>query len=351
MEASASVLPEPVPPPTFKKPVPMTPPLTAFDPGYLARKAALPGKVFRLKNGNALEYFEEGSTGDPVVACFAAGGFNVSSLWTKEPVPGVRMIWVNQFGHGRSSALAAPVVFAERIPEIVELLDALGVDKFYSLGHSCGGVYAMQLAAALPERVLGAAILSSPGCIFHPSVSKAERKKVDTGGGGSIDAKGCWGGFVRSMMAGLYYNPDKSKDYGFAGHACGGYACYKSKAAGGAPAAMASDHWFVTKLLDAELYGSNSKRGLLYEMQGVWSHAGWSYDIAAIKCPCFLYVERDGEVKESYVELNQRLIPGAELVVYEAHGHTSIAMEVAGIAAALVAGRSFAGDHSTGPQA
>ena len=135
MEAAASVLPEPVPPPTFKKPVPMTPPLTAFDPGYLARKAALPGKVFRLKNGNALEYFEEGSAGDPVVACFAAGGFNVSSLWTKEPVPGVRMLWVNQFGHGRSSALAAPVVFAERIPEIAELLDALGVDKFYSLGH------------------------------------------------------------------------------------------------------------------------------------------------------------------------------------------------------------------------
>ena len=94
MEAAASVLPEPVPPPTFKKPVPMTPPLTAFDPGFLARKAALPGKVFRLKNGNALEYFEEGSAGDPVVACFAAGGFNVSSLWTKEPVPGVRMLWV-----------------------------------------------------------------------------------------------------------------------------------------------------------------------------------------------------------------------------------------------------------------
>ena len=94
------VLPEPVPPPTFKKPVPMTPPLTAFDPGFLARKAALPGKVFRLKNGNALEYFEEGSAGDPAVACFAAGGFNVSSLWTKEPVPGVRMLWVNQFGHG-----------------------------------------------------------------------------------------------------------------------------------------------------------------------------------------------------------------------------------------------------------
>ena len=33
MEAVASVLPEPLPPPTFKKPVPMTPPLTAFDPG------------------------------------------------------------------------------------------------------------------------------------------------------------------------------------------------------------------------------------------------------------------------------------------------------------------------------
>ena len=81
----------------------------------------------------------------------------MSSLWTEAPVPGVRMLWVNQFGHGRSSPLVAPVVFAERVPEIVELLDALGVDKFYSLGHSCGGVQ--------PEGGRsGSAIRSSPHC-------------------------------------------------------------------------------------------------------------------------------------------------------------------------------------------
>ena len=34
---------------------------------------------------------------------------------------------------------------------------------------------------------------------------------------------------------------------------------------------MESDHWFVTKMLDAELYGSNTSKGNLFEMQGaVW---------------------------------------------------------------------------------
>ena len=54
---------------------------------------------------------------------------------------------------------------------------------------------------------------------------------------------------------------------------------------------MKSDHYFVSKMLDAELNGSNSYLGMRYEMQGVWSHQGWSYDVATIKCPTFIYGE------------------------------------------------------------
>ena len=43
--------------PTFNKPVPMNPPLTAFDPAYLKRKAELPEQIFKLKSGKQLAYF------------------------------------------------------------------------------------------------------------------------------------------------------------------------------------------------------------------------------------------------------------------------------------------------------
>ena len=35
----------------------------------------------------------------------------------------------------------------------------------------------------------------------------------------------------------------------------GGYSYYKGKATGRAPKAMESDHFFVSKFLDAELHG------------------------------------------------------------------------------------------------
>ena len=89
------------------------------------------------------------------------------------------------------------------------------------------------------------------------------------------------------MTVGVYYYPDKTKDFGFAGHSSGGYKYYKSKMTGGAPKAMESDHFFISKLLDAELNGANSYHASMYEFAGQF--AAWDYDCANIKCPCFIY--------------------------------------------------------------
>merc|ERR1711871_250530 len=134
------------------------------------------------------------------------------------------------------------------------------------------------------------------------------------------------------MMGGMFYYPDKSKDFGFAGD--GGYGYYIHKACGGCPTAMLSDHYFVSKMLDAQLHGSNTYNGMVNEMRGVFS--SWSYDITTIKCPTFVYGEIDGEVPTVMHEQTHKLIPGSELVLWQAHGHASIAMESGGIFAALV---------------
>ena len=53
--------PGPITGPKFKKDVPMTPPLTAFDPAYLSRKEACCEKIHTLQSGKQLSYFTEGS--------------------------------------------------------------------------------------------------------------------------------------------------------------------------------------------------------------------------------------------------------------------------------------------------
>ena len=140
------------------------------------------------------------------------------------------------------------------------------------------------------------------------------------------------------MMKGYYYYPDKTKDFGFAGHSAGGFAYYVSKQTGGAPPEIEKDHFFVTKLLDSELNGMNSRTGLLLEMQGLFSR--WPNDIAKIQCPCFLYIEQKGEVPMSHAERNQSLIPGSEVIIMKAHGHCSIMMEFEKIVGGLLENKS-----------
>jgi pimeloyl-ACP methyl ester carboxylesterase len=343
--------------PKFKKPVPMKPPLIDWDPVYLRRKAELPEKIFKLKSGKRLAYFTEGELNNlnKVVVCFPGAGFGKSCFTPREPIDGVYLICIDDMGHGNSSQIDKPVDFGESVAEVMELLDSLLGDKnFYVCGHSRGGVHAMQVAAhcsrqaknldaQTTNRVLGCAVISSPCDLWHPKLSKEERKKLDPGSAYLINQRGWRGGFVRRMLKGLYYYPDKTKDFGFKRHKAGGYAYYKGSETGGAPKCMESDHFFISRFLDGELHGANSEWALLLEFKGLFSHDGWFYDVGEITCPCFLYNETDskkGEVPFVMMERNRDQISQAggkaELVIWNDHGHCSILMEFENIVHNLI---------------
>ena len=163
--------------PVFKKNISkMSPPLTAFDPGYLQRKAAVSDQLFTLKNGKQLSFFTEGSVEDKAVVCLPSAGFGKSCFIPRETIPGVFLIAIDTMGHGNSSPIDKPINFEESVLEVQELLDGLNVNKFYLLGWSRGGVHAMQISAALPGRVLGCAVISSPCDLCHPGLSKKKPK-------------------------------------------------------------------------------------------------------------------------------------------------------------------------------
>ena len=104
---AAKVAPEEAPAAaiTFTKPVPTTPPLPAYDPAYLARKAEVGEKTFALKKpGRRLAYFTEGNPADPAVLCLHSLGQSKWEWLFPKPLPGVFLIAVDRQGHGASTA-------------------------------------------------------------------------------------------------------------------------------------------------------------------------------------------------------------------------------------------------------
>jgi pimeloyl-ACP methyl ester carboxylesterase len=73
---------------------------------------------------------------------------------------GIRLIGYDRPGYGGSSAQPGRSV-ADAAADVAALLDALGVDRFATWGHSGGGPHALACAAVLPGRCVAAATLAS----------------------------------------------------------------------------------------------------------------------------------------------------------------------------------------------
>ncbi len=82
---------------------------------------------------------------------------------------GVRLITMDRPGYGLSTFQPGRA-FIDWPRDVAALADHLGIDRFAVAGHSGGGPYAAVCAWALPERVRGAALLSSLGPVDAPGI-------------------------------------------------------------------------------------------------------------------------------------------------------------------------------------
>jgi pimeloyl-ACP methyl ester carboxylesterase len=124
----------------------------------------LPADILRLKDGRSLAYAEYGDPhGKPV---FFFHGIPGSRLFRPPDEVterlGVRLITTDRPGSGLSTYQRGRRI-TDWPTDLAQLADHLGIDKFHVAGHSGGGPYTSACAWALPERVLGAAILSGAG--------------------------------------------------------------------------------------------------------------------------------------------------------------------------------------------
>ncbi|HEY2978283.1 MAG TPA: alpha/beta hydrolase [Burkholderiaceae bacterium] len=90
-----------------------------------------------------------------------------------------RAIAMDTAGFGDSAAGETPASIEQWARVARELLDDLGIERTDVVGHHTGGVIAVELAAAFPERVRGLVLSSTPFTDESFRRARAERPPID----------------------------------------------------------------------------------------------------------------------------------------------------------------------------
>ena len=124
-----------------------------------------PPRTIQLRDGRTLGYAEYGDPGGlPVMFFHGLPGSYVLGRVTEAPGRrvGARVIAPERPGCGVSTFKADRTIGAWP-SDVIELADALGIEKFAVVGFSAGGPYADACALKIPERLTRAALVCGMG--------------------------------------------------------------------------------------------------------------------------------------------------------------------------------------------
>ncbi|WP_284748210.1 alpha/beta fold hydrolase [Amycolatopsis sp. RTGN1] len=112
--------------------------------------------------GGQVHYAEQGS--GPAVLLLHQTPRSLDEYRELQPLlaTGHRVIALDMPGFGNSAALPAPQRIEDYAQGTLAALDALGVGRTAVLGHHTGGVVAVELAAAAPDRITAVVLSSTP---------------------------------------------------------------------------------------------------------------------------------------------------------------------------------------------
>lgn len=117
----------------------------------------------RLVNRRRVRFLDYGS--GPVLVLLH--GMAASWKWWLENLPTLgrhhRVIAVDLPGFGDSEPLAPPAEMSTQATTVLELLTTLGVETATVVGHSMGGLIALEMALAKPEAVHGLVLVDAGG--------------------------------------------------------------------------------------------------------------------------------------------------------------------------------------------
>lgn len=231
-------------------------------------------------------------------------------MWLDEAAvgAGLRLIGVDRPGYGRSDPQPGRTI-ASVVADMLRVADHLGIDRFATVGESTGGAYALALAALAPDRVLALVVC-----------------------GGMTDMSWAPG---RATMSPLHVHAvwDAADRDAAIAAAVAGYGDDGSKMLNGGMNPVLAQ-------LDKELFADPGWMGptmagfrqmFAFGVQGyvddrIADGPGWiDFDVADVLCPVVvLHGTEDKLVDMIQATHTATIVPGAQLVVVDGHGHFSI---------------------------
>ncbi len=97
--------------------------------------------------------------GTPVLAVHGITATHRNWDLLADALPDRRVIAPDLRGRGRSNALPAPYGLEQHADDLARVLDALGVDRVFVVGHSMGAFVSVRFAERHPDRVAGLVLI------------------------------------------------------------------------------------------------------------------------------------------------------------------------------------------------
>lgn len=265
--------------------------------------------------------------GSPVLDWHGGPGCRLSAFnlgaYDNVRASGLRIVTMDRPGYGLSTPFPGRSV-ADLVPDGLAVMDALGIDKFATVGHSTGGSYAAAIAALAPERVTAVLLSCAIGDMSWPA-----NKELLTVG----QADHIWDAASREdavRLATDFWGEDGMKQVN------DGLARLGEEGADdGLPQLTEADmalftdgEWLTGMLEDLRATFTFGAQG--YADDRVADGVGWvSFDVKDIRCPVtILHGAEDYVVPLEIPRHTKAIIPHADLRVVEGLGHFSIGRDV-----------------------
>eukprot|EP01114_Cavostelium_apophysatum_P015547 TRINITY_DN4252_c0_g1_i1.p2 TRINITY_DN4252_c0_g1~~TRINITY_DN4252_c0_g1_i1.p2 ORF type:complete len:332 (+),score=68.61 TRINITY_DN4252_c0_g1_i1:128-1123(+) len=273
-----------------------------------------------LRDGRFIGYGEYGNRtlNDSTVTIFFIPGMPGSRFFVLDEAKlqesNIRMVVVERPGYGLSSPNPSGTLlsFAD---DLEQLADILRVDSYGVIGYSAGGPYALACAHASPDRIFGAAIVSSvaprdPKVDFSSSMTFTSK----IGWWCTANAKWILSSVFKSEAEGTLKDPRSQGRTAWSNHSSVDRKMYKQ-----------NEH--IEKLfLSSSLEIATRKQHGSYSFDWKLFSSDWKFDLADIKCGnvTVYHGKEDRGCSLKMGEYIAEKIPNCQKKFYEGKGHLVI---------------------------